>query len=128
MIYQLRYSPIAEDDLDRVWDEVWEASQNFDIADKYVEDLRNVLKQKKKYPKTGSPLTYMGEFTGLYYVTFKEYIAFYRIHGDVIEVARVLFSRSDYMKVLFGKSKYLLEDDEPITACGNGIRPDFGQI
>ena len=82
------------------------------IADKYVEDLRNALRQKKKYPKTGSPLTYMGEFTGLYYVTFKEYIAFYRIHGDVIEVARVLFSRSDYMKVLFGKSEYILEDDE----------------
>ena len=112
MIYQLKYSPIAEDDLDRVWDEVWEASQNFDIADKYVEDLRNALKQKKKYPKTGSPLTYMGEFTGLYYVTFKEYMAFYRIHGDVIEVARVLFSRSDYMMVLFGKSEYILEDDE----------------
>ena len=54
----------------------------------------------------------MGEFTGLYYVTFKEYIAFYRIHGDVIEVARVLFSRSDYMKVLFGKSEYFPEDDE----------------
>ena len=112
MVYHLKYSPIAEDDLDRVWDEVWEASQNFDIADKYVQDLRNVLKQKRKYPKTGSPLTYMGELTGLYYVTFKEYIAFYRIHGDVIEVARVLFSRSDYMRVLFGKSEYFLEDDE----------------
>ena len=108
MVYQLRYSPVAEEDLDRVWDAVWEASQNFDIADKYVEDFRNALKQKKKYPKTGSPHTYMGEFTGLYYVTFKEYIAFYRIHGDVIEVARVLFSRSGYMKVLFGKSEYFL--------------------
>jgi hypothetical protein len=39
-------------------------------------------------------------------------MAFYRIHGDVIEVARVLFSRSDYMKVLFGRSEYFLEDDE----------------
>ena len=112
MIYQLKYSPIAEDDLDRVCDEAWEASQNFDIADKYIEDLRNTLRQKQKYPKTGNPLTYMGEFTGLYSVTFKEYIAFYRIHGDMIEVARVLFSRSDYMKVLFGKSEYFLEDDE----------------
>ena len=64
MICQLRYSPIAEEDLDRVWDEVWEASQNFDIADKYVEDLRNVLKQKKKFPKTGSLLTYMGGVYG----------------------------------------------------------------
>ena len=49
MVFQLRYSPVAEEDLDRVWDEVWEASQNFDIADKYVEDLRNALKQKKNW-------------------------------------------------------------------------------
>ena len=114
MVYHLKYSPLAEDDLDRIWDEVWDASQSFDIADKYVEDLRNALRQKKKYPKTGSPLTYMGEFTGLYTVPFKEYIAFYRIHGDSIEVARVLFSKSDYMKTLFGKSEYLLEDAEHI--------------
>ena len=53
----------------------------------------------------------MGEFTGLYFVTFKEYMAFYRIHGEIIEVARVLFCRSDYMKTLFGKSEYILEDD-----------------
>ena len=112
MVYHLIYSPIAADDLDRVWDEVWEASLSFDTADKYVEDLRNALIQKKKYPRTGSPLTYMGEFTGLYSVTFKEYMAFYRIHGDAIEVARVLYSRSDYMKTLFGKSEYALEDDE----------------
>ncbi|XME03809.1 type II toxin-antitoxin system RelE/ParE family toxin [Lachnospiraceae bacterium C1.1] len=107
MVFQLRYSPVAEEDLYRVWDEVWEASQNFDIADKYAENLRNALKQKKKYPKTGSPLTYMGEFTGLYYVTFKEYIAFYRIHGDVIEVVRVLFSRSDYVNYHAPKGTWL---------------------
>lgn len=112
MVYQLKYSSLAEVDLERVWDEVLEVSQDFDIADKYVKDLRNALIQKKKFPKTGTPLTYMGEFTGVYFVVFKEYIAFYRIHGDSIEVARVLFSRSDYMKALFGKSEYILEDDE----------------
>ena len=112
MVNQLKYSLLAEGDLERVWDEVLEASKDFDIADKYVKELRNTLMQKKKFPKTGRPLTYMGEFTGVYFVAFKEYTAFYRIHGDSIEVARVLFFRSDYMKVLFGKSEYLLEDDE----------------
>lgn len=112
MVYHLRYSPIAENDLDRVWDEVWEASQSFDIADKYVENLRSALKKKTKYPKTGSPLTYMGEFTGLYFVTFKAYMAFYGISGNAINVARVIYSGSDYMKILFGKSEYLLEDNE----------------
>lgn len=111
MTRHLKYSPIAEADLDQVWDDVWEASQDLDVSDRYVDGIRSALRQKIKYPKTGRPLSYMGEFTGLYSVTFKEYLAFYRIHGDVIEVARVLFSRSDYMKTLFGKSEYILEDD-----------------
>lgn len=111
MVYQLKYSPIAVDDLDQVWDDVFEASQDVDVSDRYIEGIRDALRQKIKYPKTGSPLSYMGEFTGLYSVTFKEYKAFYRIHGDVIEVARILFLRSDYMKTLFGKSEYILEDD-----------------
>ena len=112
MKFEVTYSPVAEDDLDRVWDEVYIASQDFDTADKYVDDLRAVIRKKKKYPKTGIPLTYMGEFTGIYYVTFKEYIAFYRIVGNLIEVGRVLFARSDYMKTLFGRSEHTLEDNE----------------
>ena len=40
LAYHLKYSPIAEDDIDRVWDEVWEASKSFDIADRYVGDIR----------------------------------------------------------------------------------------
>lgn len=53
-----------------------------------------------------------GEFTGIYLVCFKEYIAFYRIHGDVIEVGRVLFARSDYMKTLFGRGEFVMANDK----------------
>ena len=112
MDYQIKYSPTAEVDFDNVWDDIWDASNDYDVADKYVADFRNAIRQKRKYPKTGTPLSYMGEFTGLYYVAFKEYMAFYRIHGNRIEVVRVLFSRSDYMKTLFGKSEYTLEDND----------------
>ena len=112
MNYEVTYSSLAKEDLDRVWDEVYEASQDFDIADKYVDDLRTEVRKKKKYPKTGIPLTFMGEFTGIYYVTFKEYMTFYRIIGNLIEVSRVLFARSDYMRTLFGRSEYKLKDDK----------------
>ena len=112
MSCEIVYSPLAESDLDRVWDEVYEASQDFDITDKYIDDIRDKVRKKKKIPKTGTPLIFMGELTGIYYVTFKEYIAFYRILDDVIEVSRVLYAKCDYMKVLFGKSGYTLEDAE----------------
>lgn len=112
MIFEIIYSPAAVSDLDRVWDEVYEASQSFDIADKYITDLRAAVSKKKNYPKTGTPLSFMGEFTGIYYVTFKEYMAFYRIYENRMEIGRILFARSDYMKTLFGKSDYTLEDTE----------------
>ena len=112
MTYEIQYSPLAEEDLDRVWDEVCEASSDFDIADKYISDLREAVRQKKKYPKTGIPLTFMGEFTGIYYVHFKEYLAFYIICESYIRIARVLYARSDYIKILFGKSEYTMEDTE----------------
>ena len=112
MSYGIQYSPLAEEDLDRVWDEVYEASRDFDVADSYVNDLREAVRQKKTYPKTGTPLCFMGEFTGVYFVRFKEYCAFYIICDDFIRIARVLYARSDYMKTLFGKSEYTMEDTE----------------
>ena len=112
MTYKLYYSPESLDDLDRVWSEVWEASQDIEVTDQYVKGIRDAIGEKKRFPKTGTPLTYMGEFTGIYSVTFKEYMAFYRLHGDSMEVGRVLYSKSDYIRILFGKSEYTLEDQD----------------
>ncbi len=101
MSHKLIYSSEAVDDMERVWLEVYEASQDFEVADRYIDDLRNAIREKKKYPKTGTPLVYMGVFTGLYYVRFKEYLVFYRITGENVEVGRVIFAKSDYWKMLF---------------------------
>ena len=104
MKYEVVYSPEALDDLDRVWTEVLKASCNFETADQYIRDLRSEVHKKDKHPKTGIPLSYMGEFSGTYMVLFKAYIAFYRINGKKLEVAKVLYSGSDYMKTLFGRN------------------------
>lgn len=108
----LYYSPSALSDLDQVWDEVYEASVDFDTADKYIADLRKKVSQKRKAPKTGKRLSYLGEFTGIYYVTFKNYHIFYRIGNRSMEVGRILYSKSDYMKILFGTSEFVPEDTE----------------
>ena len=76
MEFELVYSPVALADLDQAWDEVYEASKDFDIADQYISDLRVKLKKICKRPKTGECLYYDGIFTGIYYVTHKKYSAF----------------------------------------------------
>lgn len=76
--------------LDRVWHEVFEASKNYDICEKYINDLLDKIENKAKYPKSASPLYYEDLFTGYYYIRFKAYLAFYRIKGDKLLVDRVL--------------------------------------
>jgi len=100
MKYQVKYSPIALRDLDRVWDEVYSASKDYDTTQQYLEDLLDRIEAKADYPKSATPLYYDDLFTGYYYVTFKAYIAFYRIDTSGILVDRVLYSTSDYMRIL----------------------------
>lgn len=100
MNYKIVYSPIARADMDQVWDEIYEASVDFDIADNYIADLRAKLKTISKYPKTGERLYYEGIFTGIYYVSHKKYSAFYRIRDGRIEVGRVLYNRSEDISIV----------------------------
>ena len=103
MNFVLIYSPEALSDLDRIWMEVFEASQSVSVADRYLADLRDAIRKKRAFPRSGGRLQYGGEFTGIYFVPFKSYLAFYRVRKNLLEVGRVLFARSDYMKTLFGE-------------------------
>ena len=100
MKYKIEYSKMAIRDLDRVWTEVFEASKSYDITEKYIDDLISKVEAKADYPESGSPLYYENSFTGYYFIVFKAYLAFYRIEKDKMLVDRVLFGKSDYMRVL----------------------------
>ena len=101
MSYRIEYSQAAIRDLDRVWNEVYEASKEADIATRYVDGLIDCVAEKRAFPKSGAPLYYENGFTGYYYVVFKAYMAFYRIVEERILVDRVVFGRSDYMRIIF---------------------------
>lgn len=101
MSYRIEYSQAAIRDLDRVWNEVYEASKEADIATRYVDGLMGCVAEKRAFPKSGAPLYYENGFTGYYYVVFKAYMAFYRIVEERILVDRVVFGRSDYMRIIF---------------------------
>ena len=98
---RIQYAPLAIQDLERVWSEVCEASKDPEVAARYVDDLMDRISAKKDFPKSGSPLYYESSFTGYYFVTFKAYIAFYRVQEDRILVDRVVYGKSDYIRTLF---------------------------
>ena len=105
MTYLLRYTPQAVQDMNSVWDGVYEASKSHDIAYKYIKEFSDTIADKKQFPSSGSPLIYKGLFTGLYYVSYKRYKAFYRIKDKYIEVIRISMSKRDYMSILFEEDK-----------------------
>ena len=77
MKYSVEYSKAAVRDLDRVWSEVFRASRSYDITERYLNDLMDIVESKSEYPLSGAPLYYEDRFTGYYFVVFKEYLAFY---------------------------------------------------
>ena len=80
---------------------VFEASASEETATKYVDDLMNQILAKQNFPKSGAPLYYEGLFTGFYFVTFKSYMAFYKVETDRMLVSRVVYGKSDYMRTIF---------------------------
>ena len=101
---RLVYSEMAALDIEEMWLDILEKSRDVEIADQYRSDLLSAVSEKKQFPESGKPIVHKnGEFTGFYAVFFKKYGAFYRIKDDTMEVVRVMYLGSNYMKRLFGE-------------------------
>ena len=122
MIYQIRYTPEADRDIETVWDGVHEVSKDVDTADSYVEDLMDAISEKKTFPRSGVPLEYQGLFTGYYMIYFKAYRVFYRVREEYLEVLRILLMKEDYMKILPDLAGQLISDET------GGIFHEEGQM
>ncbi len=97
MNYEIFYSPTAVSDLESVWDGVFETSSDYDTADNYVNGIREKVRSVQRIPRSGIPLCYEDIFTGVYFVIYKKYNAFYRIRENRIEVSRILLGKSNYL-------------------------------
>ena len=104
MNYEVFYSPAAVSDLESVWDGVFEASSDYDTADNYVNGIREKVRSVQRIPRSGIPLCYEDIFTGVYFVIYKKYNAFYRIRENRIEVSRILLGKSNYLTEIITQS------------------------
>lgn len=100
MSYTIQYSPAAIRELDRVWAEVYGASQNVNVARKYIIDMLEKIAKERDFPKSGSPLNYEGRFTGYYFIIFKPYVVFFRAEFSHILVDRIVCGKSDNIRTI----------------------------
>ena len=100
MVYSVKYSRKAIADLKRIESEVFQACKDKDTADRYLEELISKINEKETFPESGSPLVFLGLFTGYRFVVYKAYMAFYTVENNIVLVDRILLGKSDYLNTL----------------------------
>ena len=95
---RLRWSDQAQFDLDWMYEGVFAACRDFDTTDRYYDGMIDAVEAKQVFPQSGAKL-YLGDiWTGDYYVIYKEYVAFYRVVDDIMEVSRIELRKADHVR------------------------------
>ena len=99
----IEYSPRAQKDLDGIWDYIEKELCNPSAAQNTVEGIMDKVDILMSFPEAGVKLEFEnGLNSGYRYVSFKNYLAIYRLRSDdIVYIDRVIYSGRDYMRILF---------------------------
>lgn len=99
---ELHYSPDALNDLDGIWNYISQNLCNPIAAQNTVNGIMNAIDMLADQPEMGTPLFFMsGLNSGYRFVIHGSYMAFYRTNKTDVFIDRVLYGKSDYMRILF---------------------------
>lgn len=102
MKHKLHYSVQARKDLDDIWDYIVSDLGNPSAAENTVNRIMDAVDQLMDFPEMGSPLRNRTRIATDYRsIVVGNYMAFYRLYDNEIYVARILYGRRDYMRILF---------------------------
>ncbi len=98
-------SPAARLDLLGIRDYIAVELSNPDAAVRILAQLRAAIEGLRDYPERGRPLdARLAVHTEYRFLVCESYRVFYLIHGDTVEIIRVLHTLQDYMRALFVES------------------------
>ena len=109
---KIEYSPKALRDLEEIGDYIAVDLQNPTAALNTVSKIQSKINKLENYPYIGTLLSavYGGIDDDDYrFLVCLNYLAFYRVEGDIVHIDRILYGRRDYVSILFGK---LPQDEE----------------
>lgn len=97
------FSKKAINDLKGIKTYITDELLNEAAANKTVTKIMEQVRMLADFPEIGAPLSSIVDMeTNYRYLVCGHYIAFYRYEEDIIFIDRILYSRRNFMQILFG--------------------------
>ena len=101
---RLHYSKLALNDLDEIWDYLVTEGCSLDIVENVVNKILDTTALLENFAELGARLGNDNFETDYRYIIVNKYFVFYRVVGKTIHIDRIISSRRDFMRILFGQS------------------------
>lgn len=100
---KLQLSPLAKEDLHEIRSYIANELQNPSAAVNVITRITKKLRSLIDFPYMGAALSSIVDIkTDYRFIISGNYMAFYRYDDKTLSIIRVLYSRRDFMKILFG--------------------------
>ena len=97
--YDIRYLPIAEDDLNEIVDYLLEHS--IVAANKFIDELEGLEERLSKFPESAAPVR-IGKLRNRGYrmAIIGDYLLFYTLRNERVYIMRIIHGKRNYMSML----------------------------
>ena len=105
-MFTVEVSPQAVQELHKKKNKKENKIQNPIAAHNTVEKIVETYEDLANFPEIGIPVErYVSFPTDYKFVLAKNYSIFYRIEDEFVKVIRIMYSRRDFVRILFGDNK-----------------------
>ncbi len=99
--YKIKYLPLFYEDLDKIIDYMRYKLKNEIVADNFVNDLEKEIKNRAYNPNSYEKYESAKKRESKYFrIYVKNYVVFYVVKDEIMEVRRILSSRRDFDKLI----------------------------
>lgn len=98
--YKLRYLPLFEQDLIQTISYITNVLKNTDAAEKLVNFVEDAIQERLEYPLAFEPFPSKKRDYLYYRIYVRNYVIYYVVIGDVMEVRRFLYGARDTNRYL----------------------------
>ncbi|MBO4404626.1 MAG: type II toxin-antitoxin system RelE/ParE family toxin [Treponema sp.] len=101
-MFKVKVSPQAAEDLLEIKEYIENELQNPIAAQNTILQIVETYEDLVNFPESGIPVDrYVNFPTNYKFVLANNYSIFYRIEGELVKVVRILYSKRDFVRILF---------------------------